>query len=356
MSDLPNATAGELTELPTESPPRQNRRWLFVLLLLGLGSTVALTMLAGTAQTFALLLSAELFYVTLVALVQGLRYVAMAISTGTVAQIVGVRVPLPKLVQVVTAAQAANRTFVGGAAGMAIRLDFFMHRGMTAGTFVAVESVEDVVSIVAVGLLLFAGTSIVVASGAGAALRGDAVGAAVVGALALAAAVVAFVWHRAWVERLADAVARLVSRLLQPFLRRAVYDKPRVRRGVADFYAGLELARRDPVRVGVAFLCAVARLGCDAVALYFSFRAVGYDAAPGVVLVIFVVSSSVATLAAVPGQIGVMETTLALMSTAFGIPAPVAVSATLLYRLISFWLPIPFGYAFAWRMEQRGEL
>jgi CspA family cold shock protein len=75
-----------------------------------------------------------------------------------------------------------------------------------------------------------------------------------------------------------------------------------VRGGVNDLYRSLALARRDPGRVTIAFLCAVGRLGSDWIALYFAFLAVGYPVPLGTVLMIFIVSTSVATLTIVPGQ------------------------------------------------------
>lgn len=340
------------TEIPQTR--RQNRRWILALLVLGLVSTLVLTLLAGTAQTFALLLNANLVFVGGMLLVQALRYVAMTISSRTVVQIVDVHVPFVSMFQVTVAASAANRTFVGGAAGLVIRGSFFLRRGMHSGTFAAVEGIEDVVSLIVVALMFITGLSYVAASGAGAEFRWDVIGIVAVGVIVLATGLIAFVRRRERVERTVDRIARGVNWLVEKVARRSIYNGAHVRQAVNDFYSALALAQRDPLRVFAAFLCAFGRLGCDWAALFFAFLAIGYDVSLGTVLLIFIVSSSVATIAAVPGQIGVIETTLAFMSTTVGIPAPVAVSATLLYRLVSFWLPIPFGYAFAWTLERRG--
>ena len=348
----------------TDTPPlpavphtqRQERRWILVLLLLGLATTILLTTFAGNAATFALLLNANLFFVAVIMLTQVARYVAMTISLRAVVEIVKMRVPMLPLFEVVVAAQAANRTFVGGAAGLVLRLAFFLKRGMHSGTFVAVETIEDSVSLVAVACLFITGLTVVFASGVGAELRWDVIEVVIVGAVVLAALVIALIRKRALVEKLADALAQAVNRLVGKFARRNLYDAARVRGGVNDFYRALALAKTDVPRVLISFCCALARLGCDALGLYFAYRAIGYDIAPGTVLLIFIVSTSVATLAAVPGQIGVMETTLSLMSTALGVPLPVAVSASLLFRVISFWLPVPVGYAFAWHLQRRAMI
>lgn len=334
----------------------QHHRWIVILLILGLGSTLVLTTVTGTAKTFALLINANLVFVACIIIFQVLRYAAMTVSLRVIAEIVAVRVPFLDLFEVIVAAQAANRTFVGGAAGLALRLDFFMIRGMHSGTFVAVEGIEDTVSLAAVAVLFVSGLGYVLASGAGSGIRLDVVGPFVVGSFLLAAAVVAFFRHRNWVESAANAAAWVLQATVGKVLRRNIYHPERVLGGVADLYLALEFAGRDPLRVTISFFCAIGRLGCDWISLYFAFLAVGYNVPLGTVLLIFIVSTSIATLAIVPGQIGVMETTLALMSTALGVPPPVAVSASLLFRLISFWLPIPFGYFFVWHLERKAML
>ncbi len=44
-----------------------------------------------------------------------------------------------------------------------------------------------------------------------------------------------------------------------------------------------------------------------------------------------------------PGGLGFVEAGLTAVLVLAGVPAAVAISATLLYRLVSFWLPIPIG-------------
>src|SRR3954470_8655311 len=104
------------------SEPRpQQHGWILVVLALGLAVTIALTIYGGTAQTFDLLAKANLVFVAGVVAFQILRYIAMTISTRVVSEIVDVRVPFLPLFEAAIAATAANRTFVGGAAGLVIK-------------------------------------------------------------------------------------------------------------------------------------------------------------------------------------------------------------------------------------------
>ena len=71
---------------------------------------------------------------------------------------------------------------------------------------------------------------------------------------------------------------------------------------------------------------------------------------------IFTSSSALSTLSGVPGELGVMETSLAVLSTSLGIAPPTAVGAILLFRALSYWLPIPIGYLAFWHLQRRGYI
>ena len=65
---------------------------------------------------------------------------------------------------------------------------------------------------------------------------------------------------------------------------------------------------------------------------------------------------AIATFAPTPGGLGAFESALIAGLTAFGLPAGIAVSSTLTFRLATFWLPILPGWlSFGW-MQRNDEL
>ena len=62
--------------------------------------------------------------------------------------------------------------------------------------------------------------------------------------------------------------------------------------------------------------------------------------------------SELAATAPTPGGLGAIEALLAAGLTGIGIPSGPAVSAVLLYRLATYWLPVPPGWL-SWRLLQR---
>jgi uncharacterized membrane protein YbhN (UPF0104 family) len=119
--------------------------------------------------------------------------------------------------------------------------------------------------------------------------------------------------------------------------------------GVAD---GL-LAQRDRIADAFhgrwwrsVFAMAASRM-FDYASLVAALVAFGVHARPSEVLLAFVVSQALAIVPITPGGVGFVDVGLTAMLTLIGVPTETAIIATLLYRLFSFWLPIPLG-AFAW--------
>jgi uncharacterized membrane protein YbhN (UPF0104 family) len=93
----------------------------------------------------------------------------------------------------------------------------------------------------------------------------------------------------------------------------------------------------------------------DYASLVAALVAFGAHARPSEVLLAFVVAQALAIVPITPGGVGVVDVGLTGMLVLIGIPTDTAVIGTLLYRLFSFWLPIPIGaLAWArWRVSRR---
>ena len=63
-----------------------------------------------------------------------------------------------------------------------------------------------------------------------------------------------------------------------------------------------------------------------------------------VVAVVYLAGATIGQAAPTPGGLGAVEAALAAGLTAAGLDAGVAVTAVLLYRLVTFWLPTIPGY------------
>jgi uncharacterized protein (TIRG00374 family) len=85
----------------------------------------------------------------------------------------------------------------------------------------------------------------------------------------------------------------------------------------------------------------------DFAALVAALAAVGAHARASEVMMAYAIAQALALIPITPGGLGFVESGLTTMLVLVGVTADEAVVATLLYRLIAFWMPIPLG-ALAW--------
>ena len=97
----------------------------------------------------------------------------------------------------------------------------------------------------------------------------------------------------------------------------------------------------------LAVVLAAANRMFDYAALVAALAAFGVHARPSEVLLAFVVAQALTLVPITPGGLGFVESGLTALLVVIGVPVDVSVIATLLYRLVSYWLPIPIG-ALAW--------
>lgn len=143
-------------------------------------------------------------------------------------------------------------------------------------------------------------------------------------------------------------------RVLERVGRAVGYVVHAVRRGVSPQSVATSLvAQRD--RVATAFeghwwravFAAAANRMFDYAALVAALMAFGVHARPSEVLLAYVVAQALALIPITPGGLGFVESGLTTLLVLIGVSADAALISTLLYRLVSFWLPIPVG-AMAW--------
>ena len=95
---------------------------------------------------------------------------------------------------------------------------------------------------------------------------------------------------------------------------------------------------------------------CYVAALYFSVRAFAGTLAVTAVAVVYLVGAAVASVAPTPGGLGAVEVALSTGLTAAGMPGAAAVSAVLLYRIGTYWLPVPAGWLSMRALQQMHAL
>ncbi|HVZ36897.1 MAG TPA: flippase-like domain-containing protein, partial [Polyangiaceae bacterium] len=96
-------------------------------------------------------------------------------------------------------------------------------------------------------------------------------------------------------------------------------------------------------------------VSCDAASVWVLVRALGSDGSASGVFASFMISSLLRTIGFMPGGLGTYEATSVLTLRMVGVPISAALSATLLFRGLSFWLPMLPGFWFSRRELARGR-
>ena len=151
---------------------------------------------------------------------------------------------------------------------------------------------------------------------------------AVVGLLLVALAVPA--GRRLIIARFLPVVRRVVPRLV------AIFQDPRK---VVTLFAGALLLDASFV---AALTCAT--------------RAFGATPPVAAVAVVYFAGAIIGSAVPTPGGLGGVEAALSAGLVAVGLDASVAVSSVLLFRLCTYWLPIPFGWASLNHLQRVGAI
>jgi glycosyltransferase 2 family protein len=109
---------------------------------------------------------------------------------------------------------------------------------------------------------------------------------------------------------------------------------------------------RLAVGVGGALLVTTGYIACLTVSVY----AFGGSVPIAAIAVVFLTGSAIGSFVPTPGGIGAVEAALSAGLTAAGLPGGVAISAVVLFRTVTFWLPVPLGWGAMNYLQHREAL
>jgi uncharacterized protein (TIRG00374 family) len=113
-----------------------------------------------------------------------------------------------------------------------------------------------------------------------------------------------------------------------------------VERFLDELFRGLDLIGTQPIAFGRLLVYQLGVILLDILTLYCAFRALGHALPLSVVVLGTMLANFFTTLVPLPGGGGSFETTLVLITMRSGVPLEVVLGATLIYRVLTFWLPL----------------
>jgi len=91
----------------------------------------------------------------------------------------------------------------------------------------------------------------------------------------------------------------------------------------------------------------------DALTLYFLFIAAGHKIGFGVLATGYGLPLLLGKISFLPGGVGIVESTMAVLYKGLGVPNAVIVVVVLAYRIVSFWMPTLLGFPLAFFLQRQ---
>jgi glycosyltransferase 2 family protein len=288
---------------------------------------VLLPELAKVGSPWRALESAQWAWVLVAIAFSALTYLASAVGLlGGVS----VRVPFWPTVLTQGASSFVNRVSPSNVGGMALNVRFLQRVGVEPSAGVAAVGVNSLAGALVHGVLLVIFFAWAGRGGAGKVFKLPS-SSTLLAVLAVAAAVIGIVIATRQGRRFA-------ARKILPPLRSSL--------------ASLRKVARSPARLTMVFggsaLVTLAYVG----ALVASVEAFGGGASIAKIGAVYMASAAVAAFTPTPGGVGGFEAAAIAGLTGIGISSGAAVSAVVIYRLATYWLPVLPGWL-SWRLLQR---
>lgn len=153
-----------------------------------------------------------------------------------------------------------------------------------------------------------------------------------------------------WVQRCIDWLSGLL-RKGKPLL-----GKERVRKVLEEFHDGIDVLIRERRHLGRPFFYALMGNVMEVVTLYIVFIALGVWVNPGAVIISYAAASATAVVSIIPGDVGVYELTSVAVLSSTGVPVAVALTATLIYRVLNKTLFLPPGFYYYSKFIRKKQL
>ncbi len=173
--------------------------------------------------------------------------------------------------------------------------------------------------------------------------------------LAVVSAVVGLRWLRRRglkpiVLRWAFAGNRVFGRIIP--LRAFRITEQRIERFIDEVWHGARLAATRPNWFVRAVLWQLASLGGDCMTIGFALAALGVPTHPNTIVIAFAAATALSAISFLPGGAGSFEATMVVILVRRGIPFEAALAATLIFRGLTFWLPLVLAPAMFARRER----
>ena len=328
LQDLRDALV-TLTPTADAEPARLNRFSTRVVLMVVVGLVAVWTLMAGMdfQQVSAAVSQANIWWM--------LAALAFSVSTYVGAGLTLVafspeRLSLWRSTEVHLASAVISLVAPAGVGGAAINLRFLNRKGVPTAVGVATVALVQVVQFVVTVVLL-----VVLA-----AMTGQSTGLTL---------------PSGWVLVAAGAIV-VVAAVILTIPKARTWAWAKIEPTYRQVWPRLVWVMSNPMRLALGVGGALMLTLSYILSFSASLWAFGYTVPFAVLAITYLASNTVGSIVPSPGGIGPVELALTAGLVAAGVPYGVALSTAIVYRLVTFWIPIPVGWLSLQRLQKVGDL
>ena len=150
------------------------------------------------------------------------------------------------------------------------------------------------------------------------------------------------------IRRFTAFIPKLVNKLIDVFRanKRPTIDIEKIEKLFGDLHEDYVIVRKNWKQLKVPFLWTLVMNFTEIATIYVVYLAFGEYVNPGAIIVAYAVANIAGLIAIIPGGVGVYEGLMTLVMASAGVPKAIALSVTVVYRVLNMLIFLPIGFVF----------
>jgi uncharacterized protein (TIRG00374 family) len=334
-----------------------NWRSVLFILIAGLVIYILVPQLLGLRETLLLLEKAHKFWLILALGFEFIFYFGIAVLLWIILDVMNKKLAFWDLIKISFLNNFALHILpIGGIGAGIVNYYFLKLKGLNSGETIIVLVLKNVFTYIALGILLIISIVYLPTHVGLSHLQLYLVSFLVIFAIWLLSYMIYLYYNKDRFYQRGYQLVKLINWFAKIFTRRVVSTPERTKEIIDDIYEGFKLFDQRREAIPYAIFGGLLNWLGDIFCLGIVFLAFGYHIHIGVLIFAYVIANILAIVSWIPGGLGVIEGSLALIIIGFGAPAEITWMSVLVFRLISFWLPIPIGMYSFYSMRRQARV
>ncbi|MBM4240978.1 MAG: UPF0104 family protein [Euryarchaeota archaeon] len=315
-----------------------------ILLALGIGILVVMILFIGPAKIEDAIKMANLWYVTLAILIQFLLYCLWTYRWSITTNSVGISIKKRYLFPMLMVGMAANNIIPSArGAGEPLRAYILSKYSRTPieksfATVIADRGL-DIFPFICLAIITIIAMVLYFS------LSKWVIYALLLSVMVLLAVFVLAI-YMSLNKKFAERVSPWIVKILNRFSRRKRNEiEKRVMKAIGGFQGSLKVMARDRTILGYGVPLSFLIWFIEILRVYIIFSAFNVDVSLIIIAMVFIFASLIGLIPIFPGGIGAIDGLMIVFYSYAGVPPSISAAATIIERLISFWMTTIIGIA-----------